>query len=90
MNQMPKKFYVGGPICREKHYYVSRVGEINTIVEKLLSEEYILLHAHRQAGKSSMLLPISEALQHEDRVVINISLQGIGTHNNFWQSLCGR
>ena len=87
---MPKKFYVCGPICHEDHYYVPRVEEINSIVKKLLSKDYILLHAHRQAGKSSMLLPISKALQQEDHVVINISLQGIGTHDNFWKSLCGR
>ena len=83
---MPKTFYVGGPICREDHYHVSRVEEINSIVQKLLSRDnYILLHAHRQAGKSSMLLPISEALQKSDHVVINISLQGIGSGKNFWK-----
>ena len=84
---MPKTFYVGGPICWEDHYNVSRVEEIDSIVQKLLSEDnYILLHAHRQAGKSSMLLPISEALQNKDHIVINISLQGIGAQN-FWKSL---
>ena len=71
---MPKKFYVCGPICHEDHYYVPRVEEINSIVKKLLSKDHILSHAHRQAGKSSMLLPISKALQQEDHVVINIFL----------------
>ena len=85
---MPKTYYVGGPICWEDHYNVSRVEEIDSIVQKLLSEDnYILLHAHRQAGKSSMLLPISEALQNKDHIVINISLQGLGAQN-FWKSLC--
>ena len=38
-----------------------RVEEINSIVQKLLSRDnYILLHAHRQAVKTSMLLPISD------------------------------
>jgi hypothetical protein len=88
---MPKKFYVGGPICREEHYYVSRDDEINSIVQKLLSHDnYVLLHAHRQAGKSSLLLPITELLEEKEHVVLSISLQGIGSDDNFWKSLCER
>jgi energy-coupling factor transporter ATP-binding protein EcfA2 len=88
---MPKKFYVGGPICREDHYYVSRDDEINSIVQKLLSHNnFVLLHAHRQAGKSSLLLSITELLEEKEHVVLNISPQGIGSDDNFWKSLCER
>ena len=49
---MLKRFHVGGPICREDYYYVSRDDEIKSIVQKLLSHDnFVLLHAHRQAGK---------------------------------------
>ena len=88
---MPKTFYVGGPICREEHYHVSRDDEINSIVQKLLSHDnFVSLHAHRQAGKSSLLLPITESLEEGGHVVLNISLQGIGRDDNFWKSLCER
>ena len=88
---MPKKFYTGGPICREDHYYVSRDDEINSIVQKLISHDnFVLLHAHRQAGKSSLLLPITESLEEKDHVVLNISLQGIVSSDNFWKALSRR
>lgn len=89
---MPKKFYVGGPIRRKDHYYVPRDDEINSIVQKLLSDDnnFVLLHAHRQAGKSSLLLPITELLEAEEHVVLSISLQGIGNDDNFWKSFYER
>lgn len=72
--QMPKNFYVGGPIRRKDHYYVPRDDEINSIVQKLLSDDnnFVLLHAHRQAGKSSLLLPITELLEAKEHVVLSI------------------
>ena len=88
---MPKSFFPSGPICREDHYYVPRDDKIDCIVQKLLFEDsFVLLHAHRQAVKSTLLLPITESLEEKEHVVINISLQGIGSDDNFWESLSVR
>ena len=85
---MPKNFHVCGPVCREEQYYVPRDDEINSIVQKLLSpDNFVLLHAHRQAGKSSLLLPITELLEEKGHVVLCISLQGIRSKHNFWTAL---
>ena len=87
---MPKNFYVCEPICPEEQYYVPRDDVINSIVQKLLSpNNSVLLQNHRQAGKSSLLLPITKLLKEKGQVVLCISLRGIGSHD-FWISLSQR
>ena len=61
---MKKCFNVGGLIDPLQHYYVKRKREIMDIAN-LIEFNYVLLHAHRQAGKSSMIRPIILALKEK-------------------------
>ena len=86
-----KEFYCGGPLNWARSYFIDRSNTVNEIVAKLSSDSYILLHAHRQAGKSSLLSLIIHGLtQHENNVLpICVSLEGV-KEANFWPSLYSR
>ena len=85
-----KCFYVGGPIDPVRHYCVHRERETIDIVN-LIEFNYVLLHAHRQAGKSSMIKPIILALTEKsaNSITISVNLQGLEEYN-FWESLWQR
>ena len=69
--------------------FVVRIISTSLELRKLILsfKNYCLLHADRQAGKSSLQLPMCEALDKQDHVVLNTALQGIGTHKIFRTSL---
>ena len=90
VEDMKKIFYVGGPIDPQRHYYVRRERDTADIVN-LVEFNYVLLHAHRQAGKTSMIRPIISALTKKsaNSVIISVNLQGL-EESNFWESLWQR
>ena len=81
VEDVKKCFYVGGPIDPARHYYVHRERETIDIVN-LIEFNYVLLHAHRQAGKSSMIKPIILALTEKSANFLNqICVIQIGSPN---------
>ena len=87
LENVKKCFY---PIDPVRHYYVHRVRATTDVVNSIKSN-YVLLHAHRQAGKSSMIKPIILALKEKsaNSVTISVSLQGLEDYN-FWEALWQR
>ena len=83
-------FFVGGPIHPVRHFHVDRERYIRSIA-KALESNYLLLHAHQQAGKSSLIKPIICALTKKfpNSVTISVNLHGL-EENNFWESLWQR
>eukprot|EP00602_Paraphysomonas_sp_CaronLab_P004787 CAMPEP_0185021338 /NCGR_PEP_ID=MMETSP1103-20130426/4028_1 /TAXON_ID=36769 /ORGANISM="Paraphysomonas bandaiensis, Strain Caron Lab Isolate" /LENGTH=695 /DNA_ID=CAMNT_0027552803 /DNA_START=84 /DNA_END=2171 /DNA_ORIENTATION=- len=84
-----KSFHVGGPIDAAEHYAINRSDVCDDIAQKLEAESYILLHAHRQAGKTSLIAPIVSLLLDRGFLPISVSLQGIN-EASFWESLYAR
>lgn len=83
-------FFVGGPIDPVRHFHVDRERYIKSIA-KAFESNYFLLHAHQQAGKSSLIKPIICALTEKfpNSITISVNLHGL-EENNFWESLWQR
>ena len=83
-------FCVGGLIDPEQHFYVEREREIMKIAHSVESD-YVLLHAHRWAGKSSIIEPIECALTEKfpTSVIVSVNFEGL-EEINFWESLWRR
>ena len=74
VEDVKKCLYVGGPIDPVRHYYVHRKREIMGIAN-VIESNYVLLHAHRQAGKSSMIRPIILAPKQKSASSVTISVR---------------
>jgi hypothetical protein len=83
-----KSFYVGGPVNPDIHYVVDRSDQVQSIVAQMLEGEFLLLHSHRQAGKTSMIKPIVDSLADSGCVAICVSLESLlGDESTFWSEL---
>lgn len=71
-------FYIGGPIDPVRHFHVDRERYIKNIAT-VLESNYLLLHAHQQAGKSSLIKPIVCALTRNlpNSLTISLNLHGL-------------
>ena len=91
MTDARKIFYVGGPINTQQHYHVRRAQQIVAIAKSLTESNYVLLHAHRQSGKSSIIKPTVTFLSEKinNSLSVCVSLQGLD-EIDFWMPLSSR
>ena len=63
---MKKFFNIAGPCNKEKHYIVpvlERIPEVGNLIDR---EQYFVLHAARQTGKTTFIKTLVNKLNNED------------------------
>jgi hypothetical protein len=82
-----KSFCFGGPIRVDENHYIDRSHEVGEIAEQL-EKNFVLLHAHRQAGKSSLILPLLTHLESREKIAFSITFQGLAADEIWTQVSC--
>jgi len=59
---MRKKFNIAGPCRPHKHYMLETRERCKGLLELINEEEYFVIHAARQSGKTTLLLELSQQL----------------------------
>ncbi|MDR2346474.1 MAG: hypothetical protein LBE18_10435, partial [Planctomycetaceae bacterium] len=62
-----KYFNVAGPCNREKHYMINASNRLHGVEELIDSEQYFVIHASRQSGKTTYLLDLAKRLNDEGK-----------------------
>jgi len=78
---MPRYFNTTG-FCRpEKHYIVDPTrGLMNSVNQLIENEQYFLIHAPRQSGKTTLLHSITKQINSEGRyIAVTFSMENAGT-----------
>jgi hypothetical protein len=74
-----------------RHFVVNRDAWHAQLGEKLCGGSYVLLHAHRQGGKTSAIAGVRRVLRQkqQDYFVLSVSLQGanLSSRGAVWRSL---
>ena len=60
---MPKFFNIAGPCYPEKHYMLPAQERCQGILELIAQEQYFVIHAARQTGKTTLLLELTHQLE---------------------------
>jgi len=60
---MPKFFNIAGPCHPEKHYMLPAQERCQGILELIAQEQYFVIHAARQTGKTTLLLELARQLE---------------------------
>jgi AAA+ ATPase superfamily predicted ATPase len=75
---MKKYFNTTGPCNPNKHYIVSAQSRCSGLMEFIQKEQYFVIHAARQSGKTTLLLDLVEQLNKAgDYVALYCSLESI-------------
>jgi len=61
-----KAFYVAGVVDPDKHYVIDRSDWHRVLADKLAGGAHVLLHAHRQGGKSSAARVVGSLLEQRE------------------------
>ncbi|MDR2344747.1 MAG: hypothetical protein LBE18_01650, partial [Planctomycetaceae bacterium] len=62
-----KYFNVAGPCNREKHYMINASTRLQGVEELIDSEQYFVIHAARQSGKTTYLKDLAKRLNAEGK-----------------------
>ncbi|MDR2345893.1 MAG: ATP-binding protein, partial [Planctomycetaceae bacterium] len=62
-----KYFNVAGPCNREKHYMINASNRLQGVEELIDSEQYFVIHAARQSGKTTYLKNLVQQLNDEGK-----------------------
>ncbi|GHS93522.1 hypothetical protein FACS1894207_0060 [Bacteroidia bacterium] len=74
---MARYFNVAGPCNEAKHYMIEASSRLTGITELIDQEQYFVIHAPRQSGKTTMLLDLANRINHEGRYyALYCSLEG--------------
>ncbi|MDR1871804.1 MAG: ATP-binding protein, partial [Deltaproteobacteria bacterium] len=63
----PKKFCVAGPCERPKHYMLPALPRLPAVQDLVNSEEYFVLHAPRQSGKTTSIYAAVDQINAEEK-----------------------
>ncbi|MDR1407899.1 MAG: ATP-binding protein, partial [Tannerella sp.] len=64
---MARYFNVAGPCIEAKHYMIDASSRLRGIVGLIDQEQYFVIHAARQSGKTTFLLDMTERLNAEGK-----------------------
>lgn len=67
LNDMQKKFNIGGACFADKHYMLPSAERINEIYKLINSGEYFTIHSSRQSGKTTFLLNLVDDINNEGK-----------------------
>src|SRR5262245_39902946 len=73
---MPRRFNIAGPCQPELHYMVPPLARLEPVRRLVDDRAYFVVHAPRQTGKTTPLLPLARALTDEGRyaaVVLSVA-----------------
>ncbi|MDR2346873.1 MAG: hypothetical protein LBE18_12490, partial [Planctomycetaceae bacterium] len=62
-----KYFNVAGPCNSEKHYMINASTRLHGVEELIDSEQYFVIHAARQSGKTTYLKDLAKRLNAEGK-----------------------
>ncbi|MDR0866135.1 MAG: AAA-like domain-containing protein, partial [Candidatus Symbiothrix sp.] len=75
---MARYFNVAGPCNEEKHYMIDASSRLKGITELIDQEQYFVIHAARQSGKTTFLLDLKNRINHDGKYyVLYCSLEAI-------------
>jgi hypothetical protein len=87
-------FFTEGPVDPRRHFVVNRDAWHEQLAKKLCDDgSYVLLHAHRQGGKTSAIRGVRRAIRKKRKgqgyIVLSVSLQGadVSSRAAAWRSL---
>ncbi|GAP72930.1 hypothetical protein SAMD00024442_5_50 [Candidatus Symbiothrix dinenymphae] len=64
---MARYFNVAGPCDEAKHYMIEASSRLSGIKELIGQEQYFVIHAPRQSGKTTLLLDVVNHINHEGK-----------------------
>ncbi|GHT48707.1 hypothetical protein AGMMS49982_00530 [Bacteroidia bacterium] len=64
---MARYFNVAGPCNEAKHYMIEASSRLTGITELIDQEQYFVIHAPRQSGKTTLLLDLANRINHEGK-----------------------
>jgi len=74
---MKKYFNIAGPCNIEKHYMIDAGKRIQDVFQLIEQEQYFVIHAARQSGKTTYLLDLVDKLNHSGKYyALYCSLEG--------------
>lgn len=87
-----KSFYVAGVVDPEKHYVVDRSSLHDKLVADLSGGAFVLLHAHRQGGKSSAVRAVGSQLMGSGFLVVTCTIESARPTDEsaMWKALASR
>ena len=91
--QAPRReFHVAGVVDPDKHYVVDRSAWHATLAEKLDRGAFVLLHAHRQGGKSSAARSVGSLMMHRGCIVVSCTIESARPDGEtaMWKALATR
>ena len=91
---MERFFNIAGPCNPAKHYMLSATDRLPDIVSLIRKEQYFVIHAQRQCGKTTAILAMrNEINAGSERVAMYCSLEaveGVAPPAKVLPSICGR
>lgn len=91
-----KVFHVAGVVDPERHYVVDRSAWHANLVEKLTRSSsrgaFVLLHAHRQGGKSSAAYTVGSLMMRDGFLVVTCTMESVrpADETTMWKALATR
>ncbi|GHV72433.1 hypothetical protein FACS1894201_01550 [Bacteroidia bacterium] len=64
---MARYFNVAGPCNEAKHYMIEASSRLTDIDDLIAQEQYFVIHAPRQSGKTTLLLDLANRINHEGK-----------------------
>ena len=64
---MNRFFNTAGPCVPGKHYLLASADRLQEVVGLIAREQYFVIHAARQSGKTTLLLDLRNTLEAEGR-----------------------
>jgi hypothetical protein len=64
---MARYFNVAGPCNEAKHYMIEASSRLTGIKELIDNEQYFVIHAPRQSGKTTLLLDLTNRINHDGK-----------------------
>ena len=75
---MERFFNIAGPCIAAKHYMLSATDRLPEVAALIRKEQYFVVHAQRQCGKTTALLALrNEINSREERVAMYCSLEAV-------------
>jgi len=73
-----KTFNVAGPCNQEKHYMIEASTRLKGVEDLIYHEQYFVIHAARQSGKTTYLFDLTKRLNAEGKYyAVYCSLEGL-------------
>src|SRR5262245_54274995 len=76
---MPRRFNTAGPCKADLHYIVPPLSRIGPMRELIDNQSYFVLHAPRQAGKTTLMMEFARVLTGEGKYAAALVAMSAGS-----------